>query len=116
GPSCGPAAGGLPFFLYDPGESAEPLAKRMVAVYDRDSDGKLSRAEVGLDKATFAALDADGDGLLDAAELARWVERPPALALVVSLERGSRRPVTVLGGALRAKASMTWNRALLVAV
>src|SRR5262249_42228837 len=48
----------------------------------------LSRKALGLDEATFNALDANGDGVLDAAELAGFVKRAPDLELVVRL--GSR--------------------------
>ncbi len=48
-------------------------------------DAKLSRQALGLDEATFQALDANGDGFLDAEELAGFVKRPPDLEFVVHL-------------------------------
>jgi Ca2+-binding EF-hand superfamily protein len=50
----------------------------------------LSRAEMGLDADSFAALDANHDGKLDAKELAEFVTRTPDIELVVRL--GTRKP------------------------
>ena len=55
------------------------LAKRMLAVYDKNKDGKLSRTEIGFDRALFDKLDADHDNLLDAGELAAFFAREPDL-------------------------------------
>jgi Ca2+-binding EF-hand superfamily protein len=72
-----------------PAKQAAPLLSR----YDKDKDGKLSRAEIGFDEATFAALDANKDGQLDATELANWFKQPPDLELAVPLS-GLRPPRT----------------------
>jgi Ca2+-binding EF-hand superfamily protein len=45
----------------------------------------LTRADLGLDAETFAALDTNRDGKLDAKELAGFVNRTPDLELVVRL-------------------------------
>jgi Ca2+-binding EF-hand superfamily protein len=47
---------------------------------------KLSRGDLGLDAPTFARLDRDRDGVLDANELAGFVDRAPDLELRVTLE------------------------------
>jgi Ca2+-binding EF-hand superfamily protein len=73
-----------------PAKQAAPLLSR----YDKDKDGKLSRAEIGFDEATFKALDANKDGQLDATELANWFKQPPDLELVVPLN-GPRPPRAV---------------------
>jgi Ca2+-binding EF-hand superfamily protein len=71
--------------LIVPGTPLDPLTRRLLARYDKNHDGKLSREELGLDPATFAALDTHHRGQLDAADLARWVERPADLELAVQL-------------------------------
>jgi Ca2+-binding EF-hand superfamily protein len=72
------------------------LPKRLLDRYDRDGNGKLSRAEFGLDPAAFGRLDADRDGELDAAELARWRDLPPDLEVVVPLDAPGRLDMTVV--------------------
>jgi Ca2+-binding EF-hand superfamily protein len=56
-----------------------------VTHYDKDKDGKLSREEIGFDKATFDALDRNKDGMLDANELVRWIAQGPDLELSMPL-------------------------------
>ena len=51
----------------------------------KDDEKKLTRAELGLDEATFAKLDRNSDGVLDADELAGFVNRPADLELSVRL-------------------------------
>src|SRR5207237_2892312 len=75
-----------------PAQQAAPLLAR----YDKDKNGKLSRAEIGLDEAAFTALDTNKDGGLDAKELPRWLAQPADLELLVPLSRprgaGRARP------------------------
>jgi Ca2+-binding EF-hand superfamily protein len=68
-----------------PGSPVAPVTQRLLAHYDKDHNGKLSRKEIGLDKEAFDKLDANHDGQLDAAELAKWLSRPADLELVVQL-------------------------------
>lgn len=75
----------LPFLLRAPADPPDPLVRRLLAVYDRDGDGKLTRAEAGIDTALFDHLDTNGDGALDAAELARWPEYPPDCECILQL-------------------------------
>jgi Ca2+-binding EF-hand superfamily protein len=55
------------------------LAQQIVARYDKNKDGKLSRTEIVLDAKLFDQLDANHDGFLDAGELAALVKREPDL-------------------------------------
>jgi Ca2+-binding EF-hand superfamily protein len=73
-----------------PAKQAAPLLSR----YDKDKDGKLSRAEIGFDEATFKALDANKDGQLDATELASWFKQPPDLELGIPLSGPRLRAVS----------------------
>jgi Ca2+-binding EF-hand superfamily protein len=77
--------------LVNPDDPSDKQAAPLLSRYDKDKDGKLSRAEIGFDEATFAALDANKDGRLDATELAGWFKQPPDLELAVPL-RGPRPP------------------------
>jgi Ca2+-binding EF-hand superfamily protein len=71
--------------LVNPDDPPDKLAAPLLAQYDKDKDGKLSRAEIGFDEATFKALDSNKDGLLDSAELARWFRQPADLELTIPL-------------------------------
>jgi Ca2+-binding EF-hand superfamily protein len=73
------------FVVVVPGSPLAPLVQRLLSQYDKDHNGKLSPREIGLDREAFDRLDANHDGQLDAAELAKWVSRPPDLELVVQL-------------------------------
>jgi Ca2+-binding EF-hand superfamily protein len=80
--------GPLPFLLLVPGDPDNQLARQLLARYDRDHDGKLSRAESGLEAALFDRLDTNHDGQLDVVELSAWERLPPDLDMVVQLGQG----------------------------
>jgi Ca2+-binding EF-hand superfamily protein len=84
-PKRGPDAPPPLLSVINPDDPAEKQAAPLLAHYDKDKDGKLSRAEVGFEEATFQALDSNKDGFLDAAELARWLKRPSDLELAIPL-------------------------------
>jgi Ca2+-binding EF-hand superfamily protein len=87
----GPGDTGPPLSLINPDDPPAKQAAPLLSRYDKDKNGKLSRTEVGLDEATFKALDANKDGQLDATELAGWFKQPPDLELTVPLS-GQRPP------------------------
>lgn len=95
-PTKGPARpapkgpGRMPFLLLDPADRPRAVVDCLVRAYDRDANGKLSREEIGLEKATFEGLDADKDGQLNDAELAHWRDLPADLLLHVELTPGAR--------------------------
>jgi Ca2+-binding EF-hand superfamily protein len=79
----------------EPDDPGKTLVERLLRAYDRDGNHRLSRTEIGLDRATFDRLDADHDGQLSESELAGWRRLPPDLEVLVSLR--SAAPVfTVL--------------------
>src|SRR5204863_2209807 len=61
------------------------LAKEMIARYDKDKSGKLTREEIGLDEELFNLLDRNEDRVLDAVELLRYVVIAPDIDLTVNL-------------------------------
>jgi Ca2+-binding EF-hand superfamily protein len=79
--------------MLHPGEPRAALARQLLQRYagkgGKKGGKKLTRADLGLDQATFDRLDADEDGALDAEELARFDRRPADLELMVRL--GTRR-------------------------
>ncbi|MBI1915992.1 MAG: EF-hand domain-containing protein [Planctomycetes bacterium] len=64
------------------------LAKEMIARYDKDKSGKLTREEIGLDEELFNLLDRNEDRVLDAVELLRYVVIAPDVELTVHLGGG----------------------------
>ncbi|HKI31769.1 MAG TPA: EF-hand domain-containing protein [Gemmataceae bacterium] len=88
------------FQIHSPAEPPGKLTKALLERYDKDKNGKLSRAESGLDEATFARLDANKDGQLDAGELEKWLAGPSDLELTVRL--GQLPPRRQPGGLLKA--------------
>ncbi len=58
---------------------AGQVAAMLVREYGKGKRSKLTREDIGLDEAEFAALDLDRDGKLDARELERFVLREPDL-------------------------------------
>jgi Ca2+-binding EF-hand superfamily protein len=57
---------------------AEAL-RQIVSRYDKNRDGKLTRAEIGLDETAFNKLDANHDGRLDISELINFFRGEPDL-------------------------------------
>jgi Ca2+-binding EF-hand superfamily protein len=91
------------FQMLAPGEPPAKLAKALLDHYDKNKDGKLTRAESGFDEATFARLDANKDGQLSASELEAWLAGPSDLELTVRLGGlPAKRPP---GGLLKAIAN-----------
>ena len=82
------------FVLASPGDIPPNLAPAMQRRYgaknDRNDD-KLKRKELGLDEATFNALDANKDGFLGSAELRAFVQRAPDVEFILHL--GDRKGV-----------------------
>jgi Ca2+-binding EF-hand superfamily protein len=68
-----------------PGQPFDAPAGRLLSQYDKDKDGKLSRAEIGLDKELFDSLDANKDEQLDKAELVKFFQRDADLELIARL-------------------------------
>jgi Ca2+-binding EF-hand superfamily protein len=83
GPRPGPQDNGV--IDLQPGQPFDGPAQRLLTHYDKDKDGKLSRAEIGLDKELFDRLDANKDDHLDKAELAKFFQRDADLELVARL-------------------------------
>ncbi len=75
-----------PFFVVEPGESSKRLAEKLLSRYaKKGKQKKLSRDNLGLEQGVFDALDRDKNGKLDAAELARFADRPADVELTVRL-------------------------------
>jgi Ca2+-binding EF-hand superfamily protein len=93
GPPEPGAAGGNSMLVLVPstGEAPAELVRKLLERYGpkdvKPDEKKLSRKDLGLDKATFAALDTNGDGVLDAKELAGFAKRAPDLELMMRLGR-----------------------------
>jgi Ca2+-binding EF-hand superfamily protein len=73
------------FQVLAPGEATARVSKAIFDRYDKDKNGKLSRAESGFDEATFARVDANKDGQIDGGELQKWLAGPSDLELTVRL-------------------------------
>ena len=73
---------GPSFVQIMPGQPVEGYVKQLIAHYDKDKNGKLSREEIALPKAEFDALDTNKDGQLDATELAAFFKRAPDLEMM----------------------------------
>jgi Ca2+-binding EF-hand superfamily protein len=65
-----------------PGQPFDAAAQRLLNHYDKDKSGKLSRAEIGIDKELFDRLDNNKDDQLDKVELVKFFQRDADLELV----------------------------------
>jgi Ca2+-binding EF-hand superfamily protein len=63
-----------------PAPESRPVIARLLESYDRDGDGRVSRAEYARTADAFKNLDRDGDGFVTAKDMERPVEMPPDLA------------------------------------
>jgi Ca2+-binding EF-hand superfamily protein len=72
-----PATPGTGFFLSLGDVGTQRAAATLLRAYDKNGDGKLTAAEVGLDKDEFARLDFNHDGKLDVRELEMFCLRKP---------------------------------------
>ena len=61
------------------------VVQQVLKKYDASNDFRLSRAEVGFDKATFDRIDANNDGNLSATELDAWRNGPADLVVTLTL-------------------------------
>ncbi|MHB1422513.1 MAG: EF-hand domain-containing protein [Gemmataceae bacterium] len=92
-PKTAPAAA-MPKPPPPPKEATTPKAKpKTEAAKTKEPERKLTRAQLGLDEATFARLDADKDGTLDSKELAAFVKREPDLCLTLRFNDKVGKPL-----------------------
>ncbi len=103
-PSMGrPAGRTASLFLVSTSEDRAALASALLNHYGRGNRDKLDGHTLGLNIETFNRLDADKDGALDAAELAKFTDRPADAELIVRLgDRAAGLPalaVVAMGGA-----------------
>ncbi|HMC65847.1 MAG TPA: EF-hand domain-containing protein [Gemmataceae bacterium] len=68
------------------------VAQQMLRRYDRDKNQKLSRSEIGLEKAVFDKLDTNHDGELEVTELMRLLRRLPDCEMIFRLGKAGREP------------------------
>ncbi len=80
-----PAARAASLFLVSMDEDKTALASALLTRYGHGNRDKLDGHTLGLDAAAFQQLDADKDGALDAAELAKFTDRPADAELIVRL-------------------------------
>jgi Ca2+-binding EF-hand superfamily protein len=85
---------GFPVLLLNSETPMRKSVDRLLRHYDRNGDGRLSRAEIGLPRSAFDALDDDGDGFLDRDSVARWLKLPPRRELLVRLTNKDLDPET----------------------
>jgi Ca2+-binding EF-hand superfamily protein len=82
------------FLEIKPG-TVDSVAGRVLSHYDKDKNGKLSRAEIGLEAALFDQLDKNRDGQLEAKEFARFFRREADLELIARLGKVDEKEVKV---------------------
>ena len=64
----------------------------LLETYDRNKDGKLSRAEIGLPLARFEALDGEHKGFLGEAEMRKYLDGEPDIVLRIQMRPGVTKP------------------------
>jgi Ca2+-binding EF-hand superfamily protein len=95
-----PKAKDCPFLLTDNTKMGrKQLATKLLEKYDRKKRGKLTREEIGFPAEMFQALDRNKDSVLDADELAAWLDLPPDLEVLVRLDSPENEAVHILPGA-----------------
>lgn len=77
--------------------AVDGAASQVLTHYDKDKNGKLSRAESGLDKLLFDALDSNHDGQLDVKEFAAFFRRNADLELVARVGTLQAKEGAVIG-------------------
>jgi hypothetical protein len=80
-----PASQQPAFAVLDPTQPATAWVSPLVRTYDKNRNGKLDGAEVGLDQVDFERLDANRDGELDADELPGLPALRPGAEFVLRL-------------------------------
>jgi Ca2+-binding EF-hand superfamily protein len=96
-----PQAVQTPFLLVPLEEAGRPLsnrlktAKDLLARYDTDKDGKLTREELGFPKDLFAKLNPDKNGKVDATKLLRWLLILPDVELTFRLGKLTEKDLAV---------------------
>jgi Ca2+-binding EF-hand superfamily protein len=94
-PQSGGRVGDAFYQIPGPDEQAA-LGALLLSHFDKDKNGRLSRAESGLDEKTFTLLDTGKHGDLDVAELSRWHHRPADLEFHYRLSRKPNQSRLVL--------------------
>src|SRR5262249_47380503 len=76
------------FYAIRAGATDQQLGRLLLTAFAKKKALQMSRAESGLDQATFDRLDTNRDGSLDLDELSRWHQRPADVEVVVRLTKG----------------------------